>query len=264
MEKFNSTRSQHQGPNGSTLGSSSSELLDSKKKVAIKIASSLPTSGSSAKIVLAFIQVGDFEGLDKYLSKNEVKKDILNIAIQKACSMSNAEAVRILAQHGADVKVEDQCGTTLLFYAMQAGGDPSVITTLVKYNARYEDYYRDGLYLIHWACQRDHLDLVKLLIAKDLSHLDQADESGRLPIHIAASNGRPAVLKYLIDEAAKQLNPRHVAPAYRNALVDSNSGSQTSDLSISSGDLQKMRVFAAANYLDMQVGLKPFVTSTFI
>lgn len=138
------------------------DIKDAKKAFALKIAGALPSGGSSpAKIIHAFIHVKDYEGLDRYLSKYTVDKEVLDFALQKACIASNAEAVDVLASHGANVDFVDQFGTTLLHFAMRGGGNPEVILALLRHGMQYRDWRNEGQNLLNWACQWGHLAIVR-------------------------------------------------------------------------------------------------------
>ncbi|KAM7535722.1 hypothetical protein Aperf_G00000104124 [Anoplocephala perfoliata] len=138
------------------------DLKDAKKVFALKIAGALPSGGSSpAKIIHAFIHVKDYEGLDRYLSKHDVDKQVLDFALQKACIASNAEAVEVLASHGANVDFVDQFGTTLLHFAMRGGGNPDVLLVLLRHGMQFRDWRNEGQNLLNWACQWGHLELVR-------------------------------------------------------------------------------------------------------
>ena len=138
------------------------DLKDAKKAFALKIAGALPSGGSSpAKIINAFIHVKDYEGLDRYLRKHSVDKEVLDFALQKACIASNAEAVEVLASHGANVDFVDQFGTTLLHFAMRGGGNPDVLLSLLKHGMQYRDWRNEGQNLLNWACQWGHLPIVR-------------------------------------------------------------------------------------------------------
>lgn len=255
------------------------DLKEAKKAFALRIAGSVPSGGSSpAKIVHAFIQVKDYEGLDRYLSKYTVDKDILDFALQKASIASNAEAVDVLAKHGANVNFVDQFGTTALHFAMRGGGNPKVLLALLKHGMKYSDWRSDGQSLLHWACQWGYHNIVSYLVEHRGADLHDYDDLGRLPIHIAATFGRPIVLAYLIDQLSHQLRPSFVPTIFLDALNDLNESDEDkneSNLTVSAGGgddddaaaaghthtleqhfscgkspADLARVAAAANYLD--------------
>ncbi|BHF72000.1 hypothetical protein SprV_0401506300 [Sparganum proliferum] len=208
-----------------TLGSlpRALDLKEAKKAFALKIAGSVPSGGSSpAKIVHAFIQVKDYEGLDRYLSKYTVDKDVLDFALQKASIASNAEAVDVLAKHGANVDFVDQFGTTALHFAMRGGGNPKVLLTLLKHGMKYSDWRSDGQSLLHWACQWGHQNIVSYLVEHRGADLHEYDDLGRLPIHIAATYGRPLVLGYLVHQLSHHLRPNFIPTLFLEALNDLN------------------------------------------
>ncbi|KAH9285309.1 Transient receptor potential cation channel subfamily M member 7 [Echinococcus granulosus] len=255
-----------------TIGSDSSQtptislpqsldIKDGKKAFALKIAGALPSGGSSpAKIIHAFIHVKDYEGLDRYLSKYTVDKEVLDFALQKACIASNAEAVDVLASHGANVDFVDQFGTTLLHFAMRGGGNPEVILALLRHGMQCRDWRNEGQNLLNWACQWGHLAIVSDLIENRGADIHESDNHGRLPIHVAATYGRPSVLSYLIEAYSHRLRPSAIPKVFLDAIAELNESDEDHDSLIldvnttagrNNEDPSKLaKIAAAANYLD--------------
>ncbi|VDP67658.1 unnamed protein product [Echinostoma caproni] len=139
-----------------------SATIEGKRIVAAKIASSVVGGGGAPiRVINAFLQVRDYQGLDRYLSKHKIPTDILTSSLQKAAMASDIEAVDIFAKHGANVNFVDQFGTTLLHFAMRGGGDEQVIKSLVAHGLDYSTWRMDGMPLLHWACSMGLLQLVQ-------------------------------------------------------------------------------------------------------
>ncbi|VDP27155.1 unnamed protein product [Schistosoma curassoni] len=134
---------------------------EGKRLVAAKIASAVSSGGSPARVINAFIQVKDYQGLDKYLSKHKVPTDILTASLQSACMRSDSEAVGTFAKHGGNVNHTDQFGTTLLHFAMRGGGDENVIKALVAHGLEYHSWRSAGMPLLHWSCSTGLINLVE-------------------------------------------------------------------------------------------------------
>ncbi|VEL06662.1 unnamed protein product [Protopolystoma xenopodis] len=119
------------------------------------------SGNSQVKVINAFLQVGDHAGLDRYLSKQQVPTLTLNMALQRACIASDEEAVRVLARRGADVNYTDQFGTTILHFAMRGGGDSDMIQELLRLGLDHQSWRQEGQMLVHWACRKGHLQVVR-------------------------------------------------------------------------------------------------------
>lgn len=90
--------------------------------------------------------------------------------------------------------------------------------------------------------------------------IHEDDSHGRLPIHVAANYGRPAVLSYLIEAYSHRLRPAFIPKVFLDAIAELNESDEDKDSigqepSISSpannDDPSKLaKIAAAANYLD--------------
>ncbi|CAH8442298.1 unnamed protein product [Schistosoma guineensis] len=248
---------------------------EGKRLVAAKIASAVSSGGSPARVINAFIQVKDYQGLDKYLSKHKVPTDILTASLQSACMRSDSEAVGTFAKHGGNVNHTDQFGTTLLHFAMRGGGDENVIKALVAHGLEYHSWRSAGMPLLHWSCSTGLINLVEYLVEHGTASLQEADENGRLPIHVAAVFGQPVILSYLIRVLSTRLHPLNIPAQFLSALNEDNECSleeeeaednvnmkqnenafhcklpEAANNSSDSFKTSIMKTIAAANYLDM-------------
>ncbi|CAH8438365.1 unnamed protein product [Schistosoma turkestanicum] len=205
-----------------SIASNNFTTSEGKRIVAAKIASAVSSGGSPARVINAFIQVKDYQGLDKYLSKHKVPIDILTASLQSACMRSDSEAVGTFAKHGANVNHTDQFGTTLLHFAMRGGGDENVIKALVAHGLEYHSWRSAGMPLLHWSCSTGLINLVEYLVEQGTASLQEADENGRLPIHVAAVFGQPVILSYLIRVLSNRLHPLNIPAQFLSALNEDN------------------------------------------
>lgn len=136
-------------------------VQEGKRFIASKIATSVSSGGSPIRVINAFIQVKDYQGLDRYLSKQNISKDILTSCLQRACINSDIEAVQIFSNHGANVKYVDQFGTTMLHFAMRGGGNATIIRTLIENGMDFHLWKSEGMSLLHWACSIGMISLVE-------------------------------------------------------------------------------------------------------
>jgi len=60
----------------------------------------------------------------------------------------------------------------------------------------------DGLTLLHWAADRGHTDIARLLLKRDMDLLDKQDTEGQTPLHYAASCGHRELVIMLLEFGA--------------------------------------------------------------
>jgi ankyrin repeat protein len=128
--------------------------------------------------------------------------------------------VSFLIAHGADVNLDDGEGATALAYAAQ-NESPALTEILLTNGANPNTATRHhgnrayvGYTPLHWAVSGDHLDNVKLLLARG-ANAKAADEDGQTPLHFA----RRADIAGLLIKAGANVNradkyqwrPLHVA-----------------------------------------------------
>jgi ankyrin repeat protein len=119
-----------------------------------------------------------------------------------AAAEGNADAVRLLAEHGADVGAQAASGRTPLTEAALKG-HVAVIEQLLDQGA---DIDRSDATTNRWAAlaaaaSEGHLPVVELLIARD-ADVNQTDGTGSAALHWAAASGNPGVGQLLIDAGA--------------------------------------------------------------
>lgn len=98
------------------------------------------------------------------------------------------------------------------------------------------------------------------LIENRGADIHEDDSHGRLPIHVAANYGRPAVLSYLIEAYSHRLRSAFIPKVFLEAIAELNESDEDKDsinadppntASGSNEDPSKLaKIAAAANYLD--------------
>ncbi|KAJ1562103.1 hypothetical protein HK405_015864 [Cladochytrium tenue] len=121
-------------------------------------------------------------------------------ALHCAASFGHAEAVKLLAELGADVHACNSDGNTPLHVALKYGRTDAV-AQLLSLGARVDVANKAQQHPIHLAVEYGKLDAVRLLIEAG-APIDTRTNAGDLPIHLAAKNGRESVIQVLLAAAA--------------------------------------------------------------
>jgi len=95
---------------------------------------------------------------------------------------------------GADVTIKDHAGRTALFEAE----DPMLVSALRRRGLSASDYDADGITPLHLVSS---IDGVRELVQAG-AHVNAQDQSGRTPLHHAASKARQHVVRGLLDAGA--------------------------------------------------------------
>lgn len=108
--------------------------------------------------------------------------------------VNKAEVLRFLGKPGrenlaADLDPELWCKAV-------TEGDADIIRLLLTHGANVEVADRSGATALHWAVRSDNLDVAELLLAKG-ANIDTADGIGRTPAHYAVLQGHEAMLDLL-------------------------------------------------------------------
>ena len=156
------------------------------------------------------------------------KKRILPGAI----SYGSLEDVKTLIESGIDLNPKETL--TPLFFAIERG-DKGIVEILLKNGAEPNTNFFKKVSPLSWAIMRlkgeEQLGVVKTLI-KYRADVNRVDQSGALPIHIAAGNGKIKLIKILIKNGADvnaktncemlhtQVTPLHLAAegGYKKAV----------------------------------------------
>jgi len=111
--------------------------------------------------------------------------------LHDAAYSGNGAMARLLLEHGADPYAADKLGKIPLQIALEGG---------------HADLLRQ-LKPLHLACEIGDLQRIKEIVSAHPSALEQRDERGSTPLHLAALNGRLEAVKLLAERGAA-LNAR--------------------------------------------------------
>jgi ankyrin repeat protein len=100
---------------------------------------------------------------------------------------------KLLIEHGADVNVADEFGTTALYRAQESGS----AELLVEHGAAVNAADRDGNTPLHQAISSGRAEVADLLLARGAS-VSAENREGRTPLHVAAAVGRAQMVEKLI------------------------------------------------------------------
>ncbi|CAF3929925.1 unnamed protein product, partial [Rotaria sp. Silwood1] len=68
-----------------------------------------------------------------------------------------------------------------------------------------EQYYVQRQTLLHCACKKGYIDLVRWLVDERKANLDIVDINGNSPLHLACYGGHISVVEYLLNKGANPL-----------------------------------------------------------
>ena len=133
------------------------------------------------------------------------------------CSVrrSREEMAKWLISVGADVNARNHAGSTPLFVAaswarpglaklfLNAGADPDLVLA--------GDGPFGGYTALHWAAERGHAAVVRVLIAHG-ANTDIADARGETPLQRAEDNNQPETARILLDHGANRFSRESVTP----------------------------------------------------
>ena len=84
-----------------------------------------------------------------------------------------------------------------------------------------------GMSLLHWACDRGHLDITQLLI-RHKANINIVDHDGQTPLHYACACGHFEIARFLLASRADPtvpdsdgVTPRDVAEGNVLSLIES-------------------------------------------
>ncbi|GAB2261724.1 hypothetical protein Droror1_Dr00002721 [Drosera rotundifolia] len=123
-------------------------------------------------------------------------------AVIKARNMEILKAM--LEKCSALVDTFDDDGRTPLSYAAYIGNLEGVKYLLDKFRGEAFKKGKDGCFPIHWACRGGQIPVVDELALRSTISRDLLSDKGQNILHMAAGNGRPDMLKYLLEDMLKR------------------------------------------------------------
>src|SRR6185503_17146911 len=128
-----------------------------------------------------------------------------------SAAKGDVPTVSALLSQGLDPNTADSEGNTLLMLAARNGHD-ELVAFLINHKADVNKRSPHGDSALMAASLKGHLGTVKLLLANGA----ELSPAGWTPLHYAAFEGRPEVIKYLLD---KRADKNGLAPNGYTALM---------------------------------------------
>ncbi|XP_052105520.1 uncharacterized protein LOC127738354 [Mytilus californianus] len=125
-------------------------------------------------------------------------------ALHIAASKGHINFVRELLDRGADINSETTFGSSVLCEASKQK-QINVVKLLIDRGAEIKAKYKmTGKSALHIACLNGYWDIVKLMVEKDKSVINDAPINGNPPLHYAAEEGNITMVNYLLDHGADE------------------------------------------------------------
>lgn len=167
-------------------------------------------------------------GKGKYRDMSGLEDSERMTPLHRATMSASVAAVKIHVQDGAPVNVRDQKGKTPLHLAIQGDDNRDVVLLLLE-NAAPEAEDEEGrtvlelavelkkrdavVDLLNWgvqvrpkalhiAARSGDVEIMKLLLKRNPTHMDQENDSGMTPLHLAVEYGNMAVADLLVERGA--------------------------------------------------------------
>ncbi|WP_264376206.1 ankyrin repeat domain-containing protein [Wolbachia endosymbiont (group B) of Idaea aversata] len=145
-------------------------------------------------------------------------------SIHVAAENNSKDIIEFFLSKGVSINDTDKQGYTPLHYAAWRGR-LEVAKFLIEEYANSIFKYNNGSTLPCNASLGNHLDIIKCSMGEK-NILEIRDNSGRVPLHCAASNGKLDIVKYFIDEEKVDVNvkdnnddtPLHLATGYLDVV----------------------------------------------
>jgi ankyrin repeat protein len=136
----------------------------------------------------------------------------------------NIDAVKLLLEHGADVKVKDTSWKTPLHTAARAGKTDVVRLLLEHWPEGIREKTADGKTPLHLAALYGETDTVRVLLEFWPEGIREKDADRSTPLHLAALDGEADTVRVLLErwpEATREKDvagdtPLHLAARYRH------------------------------------------------
>jgi len=138
--------------------------------------------------------------------------------LMEAASAGNADIVRLLLEHGADVNAQSSSGNTPLMYAC-AGGHEEVVTLLLEANANVEDHNENGHTPLMEAASAGHVGVAKILLSHGAGINTHSNEFKESALTLACYKGHLEMVRFLLEAGADQ---EHKTDEMHTALMEAS------------------------------------------
>ena len=118
----------------------------------------------------------------------------------------NTPASEFLLSNGANSKIKDNKGYSLLYQAVNNSQVPEV-TLLLRFAVEMNELqpgklYLDGNTALHVACSKDSFEIAKILLEQGAEPNIKNSVNGKTPLHIACENTSSALIQLLLQHKA--------------------------------------------------------------
>ncbi|XP_067660339.1 ankyrin repeat domain-containing protein 50-like [Haliotis asinina] len=124
------------------------------------------------------------------------------------CDLHNASKIgdlsrvnAILSQRRANIDCQKWIGRTPVMLAALKG-HREVVELLVTKGANVKLIDKFGINILHLACLGGDRDVVKYILSRDMTYIDDIAQCKRTPMMLAAENGHEEVVELLLNEGA--------------------------------------------------------------
>ena len=192
-----------------SVAESSKWCLGLERVVLELIRSGVAPHSSDASVfspLLYAAKAGDAEALKTLVKAQEVFLDYQDeegfSAAMLAAVNGHVEAFRVLVYAGADVKLFNRSGDTVVSLSEKSGNLDMIEKVMLEYALEKDNRSMAGLfYALHCAARRGDVKAVKLLSGKGYG-LDVPDGDGYTPLMLAAIEGHGKMCEFLIKHGA--------------------------------------------------------------
>jgi ankyrin repeat protein len=148
--------------------------------------------------------------MQPFVADINLKNNKGQTALSFAFSRNNFEVVEYLLQHKADITVKDKTGNSLAYYLLDTYDSKETeefeakLNLLKSHNIPLNEVQSEGNTLLHFAVQKENLDLIKRI--KDFNiEVDAKNDEGNTALHLAAMKAKDrSILEYLIEMGASK------------------------------------------------------------
>jgi ankyrin repeat protein len=139
----------------------------------------------------------------------------------------NIDAVKLLLDHGADVRKKGYFEATSFHSAATAGKTDVMRLLHESWPEGIRDGDSDGCTPFHYAADAGQTDIMRLLLQFQPDGIKDTDDNGNTPLHSAASDGRTEVVELLVEawpEGVREKNKFGYTPLHSAAAAGNHRG----------------------------------------
>lgn len=152
----------------------------------------LDNGGVDVNSVSTYVFFTDRE-TDKYTEITEAGKTALIYASQ----IGNANIIKMLLQHGANINFQDGLGRTALMEASNRGYE-NIVKSLLEHNANVNTGDKNGWTALMYAAQAGNENIAAMLLQHS-ANINAQENDGSTALMLAAKNKRKNIIKLLLS-----------------------------------------------------------------